>query len=245
MRIGLIGLFCCGLGVPVMADPLHDGTNAFAKEDYKTAMALLAPLATQGDGRAECMVTVMRDIASGKSASYSVESMAWDCMAATHGKPWQQLELGDHFADGFIMKQDDTMAEQLIRLAADQGLPRAQLRLGDLYARGRGVTTDLTAACRWWGRAAKQGSERAAQRQFGTCYLTGTGVPQDDMQALLWWGIAKRTGNGPGAAWNDLMKRLEVDEPPDELWETVVRRVSPGRLAELQHMIRTWKPEPE
>jgi TPR repeat protein len=246
MRISLVALaVSIGLSMPAAADPLHDGTEAFRKNDYKTAMALLAPLAAQGDGRAECMVTVMRDVDSGKSESYSVESIGWKCVAATYGKPWEQFSLGtDYYSGDLAVKQDYGMAAQLIQLAAEQGLAPAQNWLGDLYERGQGVAPDLIAACHWWGRAARQDNTREARRKFGTCYLTGTGVPQDDIQALLWWGVASRVGNF----------QLEDSVPyilhaprhdDDELWETIVRRVPPEKLPALQGTIRNWKPVPE
>lgn len=248
MRIGLTTLaFCCSLSLPAAADPLHDGANAFKKEDYKTAMTLLAPLAEAGDGRAECMVTVMRDIASGKSASYAVDALAWTCLAATHGQSRQQLALGEDFGSGFLVKRDDAMAVQLIRLAAENGLPEAQASFGHVYTTGRGVEPDLAQACQWWGRAAAQGGVREAQRNLGLCYLTRTGVPQDDERALFWLGIAKREERKQEGAPLELLDGIleRKAEPRDAVWEAVVRRVQPRRLPAIAQMILNWKPVPE
>src|SRR4051794_20551793 len=121
-----VGLLAAALSIlfasAATADALRDGTDAFSKKDYAKAMTLLAPLAEQGDGRAECMVEVMQDLTKG-TPDYTVEGVSWDCAAAAYGKPWSLLEVGDRFRDGFIHRRNPKMAVQLYRLAVAQGLP--------------------------------------------------------------------------------------------------------------------------
>ncbi len=98
-------------------------------------------------------------------------------------------------ADDFVLGREaylqGNFAEALRLWAplADENDPRAQFSIGSLYFEGRGVTKDLSAAARWFRRAAEQGYA-AAQFNLGNSYKHGQGVPQDDLEAVKWWTLA-------------------------------------------------------
>src|SRR5690348_10902836 len=81
---GIVLLLAC-LPAAARADALGDGTDAFARKDYASAMRLLVPLLQErADPVAGCMVTVMLDQARGRVA-YDAEGMAATCIAAAQG----------------------------------------------------------------------------------------------------------------------------------------------------------------
>jgi len=221
---------CAGAGA--LADPLKDGTEAFSKKDYATAMPLLAPLAAAGDGRAQCMVDVMNDLQKGK-ADYAVDAVSWDCIAAAWGKPSALVDVGDDFHFGIILHAHNVaMAAQLYRLAADQGYALAQRRLAPMYLTGEGVDRDVVQACRLFGKVAAQNDDKfalaEARRDYGMCYLNGTGVPQDMVQALAWWGFAADGGDAKAKA----------------LWDMYIVRIPLAQVTRAQELTRVWEIPP-
>jgi len=245
-RIGVTLALAAGLALTARlgasADPLRDGTAAFANKDYAAAMPLLAPLADQGDPRAGCMVTVMRDKARG-GVAYDIDDMAATCIAAAVGTASAELGLAGHYRTGLIVEKDPVKAAKLYRLAADQGLPIAQKVLGDLYASGAGVTADLAAACHWWGRAAMQGGSSEAQRDFGNCYLAGDGVPRSEMRALAWWLVARDNEDKNTDGLPDWVFQREAEA--DRSAEALLRRLPADQAAEAKAFARAWRPAPE
>ena len=58
---------------------------------------------------------------------------------------------------------------------------------------GDGVEKDLSAALKWYLRAANQG-HAAAQNNLGNLYHEGQGVEKDMAQVFKWWGLAAIQG---------------------------------------------------
>jgi TPR repeat protein len=228
-----------GLASTASGDALHDGAAAFSSQDNTTAMRLLAPLAEAGDPIAGCMVTVMQDRAHGRVA-YDADGMAATCIAAAGGKASAAFDLAGNYRTGFILEKDAAKAAALYQRAADQGLPVAQKVLGDLYADGAGVTRDFANACRWWGRAARQGESSEAERNYGKCYLTGTGVPQSEVEALTWWLIAKDHERQDKDGLPDWVFQTEAEA--DRLSDALMERLPPDQVAEAQERARSWRP---
>jgi localization factor PodJL len=72
----------------------------------------------------------------------------------------------------------DAIGSSPLRMAAMSGNAAAQYEAGARYAEGRGVPLDLTAAARWFERAANQGIA-IAQFRLGNLYEKGNGVPKN------------------------------------------------------------------
>ncbi|SVD41693.1 uncharacterized protein METZ01_LOCUS394547, partial [marine metagenome] len=114
-----------------------------------------------------------------------------------------QVALGDLYAEGDGVPQDETEALRWYRRAAEQGdaaaaawvhriaeqgNAEAQLALGGMYFAGQGVAEDPTEGVRWWRLAAEQG-HLPAQTGLGGRYFNGRGVAQDDAEAVRWYRL--------------------------------------------------------
>ena len=77
--------------------------------------------------------------------------------AAEQGDATAQFNLGNMYANGEGVPQDDPEAARWFRLAAEQGLASAQFNLGVMCANGEGVLKDNAEAVRWYRLAAEQG----------------------------------------------------------------------------------------
>jgi TPR repeat protein len=60
-------------------------------------------------------------------------------MAADQGHAQAQGALGNAYAEGIGVQQDDAEAVRWVRMAADQGNAQAQKVLDEMYAQGRAV----------------------------------------------------------------------------------------------------------
>ena len=102
---------------------------------------------------------------------------------AEQGNASAQFNLGNMYANGQGVKQDDVEAVKWYRKAAEQGDVKAQFNLGVRYDKGRGVKQDYFEAVKWYRKAAEQGHAKA-QFSLGNMYNNGQGVKQDDVEAV-------------------------------------------------------------
>ena len=109
--------------------------------------------------------------------------------AAEQGDATAQFNLGNMYATGEGVPQDDPEAARWFRLAAEQGLASAQFNLGVMCANGEGVPKDNAEAVRWYRLAAEQGLANA-QFMLGNMYASGRGVLEDDAEAVRWYRLA-------------------------------------------------------
>ena len=112
---------------------------------------------------------------------------------AEAGDSSAQIVLGDKYAKGDGVLEDNNEAVKWYRLAAEQGLAIAQNRLGLMYELGDGVTGDYKEAFKWYRLAAEQGYD-VAQHNLGYLYGLGNGVLQDYIRAHMWFNIASVSG---------------------------------------------------
>ncbi|MCF6301615.1 MAG: peptidoglycan-binding protein [Devosiaceae bacterium] len=82
----------------------------------------------------------------------------------------------------------------LLRQTAANGDPRAQFEVGAIFVEGRAVTQDLSAAAKWYERAAAQGFAPAGYR-LANMLENGIGVEKDLSSARLWYQLAADAGN--------------------------------------------------
>ncbi|MBQ7690899.1 MAG: SEL1-like repeat protein [Muribaculaceae bacterium] len=80
---------------------------------------------------------------------------------AEHGNAQAQFDLGECYANGSGMAQDNTEAVRWFRKAAEQGHAKAQVQLGECYLRGDGVAKNHAEGVRWLRKAAERGHEGA------------------------------------------------------------------------------------
>ncbi|MBI3453079.1 MAG: SEL1-like repeat protein [Rhodospirillales bacterium] len=120
--------------------------------------------------------------------------------SAEAGAAAEQLDLGNLYAEGRLVRQNYERAAHWYREAATQGLDRAQFNLGVLYERGLGVGKDAVQALFWYLTAAERDNPQA-QYNLGVAYAEGRGIPQDFTQAIRWFGRAAEQ-NIPQAHYN-------------------------------------------
>ncbi|MDE2730336.1 MAG: serine/threonine-protein kinase, partial [Bacteroidota bacterium] len=113
---------------------------------------------------------------------------------AERGDPNAQLKLGEMYAEGRGVPQDNQEAVKWFRLSAEQGNAGGQFRLGEIYAEGRGVPQDNQEALKWFRLSAEQGNA-VAQYSLGFMFANGLGVPQDNQEAVKWYRLSAEQGN--------------------------------------------------
>jgi TPR repeat protein len=113
--------------------------------------------------------------------------------SAERGDSDAQNKLGNMYARGQAVAQDDAQAIFWWRKAAEQGHADAQYNLANMFFMGRGVAQDDVMAAQWVLRAAEQGHVDA-EDGLGTMYALGRGVAKDDSLALHWFREAAERG---------------------------------------------------
>ena len=115
-------------------------------------------------------------------------ALKWFSMSARQGYPPAQIELGDFYCYGLVVKQNIGKAIALYKKAMELGEKRAFSRLGYAYADGM---EDYKESAKWYSKAARQGEWFACYR-IGTFYRDGKGVKQSDKEADKWFGKARK-----------------------------------------------------
>ena len=157
--------------------------QAYAKGDYRTALAELLPLAEQGDDEAQRLGREFRPEAEHRKVLAALRPQA------EQGKAEAQRQLASMYYKGQGGSRDYDQAFAWYRKAADQGDALAQSNLGYLYAMGQGVRQDYREAAAWYWRAAIQGNA-VAQYRLGVLFEKGQGVAQSEVQALTYYILA-------------------------------------------------------
>lgn len=178
---------------------VQQGVRAELSGDYATAIAILGPLADQGDARAQLHMGVMCSNGQGIPKDYA-KALYWYHLAATQGLAEAQYNIGVMYDEGKGVPQDDANAIEWFSKPAAQGLAEAQYNIGLAYLQGRtGVPVDYAKAFSWLSKAAAQG-KADAQQSLGTMYGRGLGVPQNDARAVEWFRRAAVQGDGGAQA---------------------------------------------
>jgi hypothetical protein len=114
-------------------------------------------------------------------------------IAADHGDPIAQMQIGDLYFDGRGVPQNHREAARWYQKAAEQGLAEAQIVLGSMYRNGEGIQQDDVRAVHWFRKAADRGWA-IAQYELGYMYLNGRGTERDRARAFYLWHKAADQG---------------------------------------------------
>lgn len=156
------------LAMSAHADALSDGIARFDRRDYAGAVALLQPLADQGEARAQYVIAVafLHELVKPPA-----EDMAAGYMhrAADQGYLPAQTELARMYRDGDGVPQDPLASLKWYQRAAENGDVGAQLTLADAYAYGSPPNYVeaykwYEIAIRYWGPLAVRAREVLAER---------------------------------------------------------------------------------
>jgi TPR repeat protein len=146
-----------------VAGPLEDGIAAKKRGDFRTAIALLMPLAEQGNPDAQVQTGLLFPLITGPgNPGAEAEAMKWFRKAAEQGNAEGQFQVGYMYEAGKGgVPQDYAEAMKWERKAAEQGNLDAQRALGFMYEKGQGVPVDNDEALKWYRKAADQGDAYA------------------------------------------------------------------------------------
>jgi len=197
-----------------MLSSYEDGTTAYNRADYATAMRLWLPLAEGGNADAQTMLGIIYEEGQGVSQDYTA-ALTWYRRAADQGHPDAQFYLAYMHDLGKGVPIDPAAAANWLSKAADQGHADAQFNLGAMYEDGIGVSQDYQAAVTWYRKAAEQGHAKA-QNNLGTMLVKAQGVPQDYDSATDWFRKAAAQGDLEGQFNLGLMYENGTGVPQDQ-----------------------------
>jgi TPR repeat protein len=183
-------------------------------------------------GSAQAAETLDDGVAAYLSGDYAKAVEVWRALA-DQDVAIAQYRLGDMYAEGKGVEQNDAKAMQWFQRAADHGIADAQYNLGASYAAGLGVARNDAEAAKWFRRAADQGMA-FAQLNLGLMYAAGRGVPQDNVEAITWLDIAV-ISLPPGAARSDAARAMQ----------DVADKMTPEQLRQARARAKSWKAKPE
>ncbi|MGE3932941.1 MAG: tetratricopeptide repeat-containing serine protease family protein [Rhodospirillaceae bacterium] len=204
------------MAVPAGAAADWDAARAaYRSKDYPAAVALLRPLADDGDPRARRLLGALHRDGRGVEPD-PARAAALFRAAAEQGDARGQANLAEALFSGRGVPRDRAAAARWFDAAAAQGDVEAQRRLAQMHLQGVGVAQDEAAAMRWllaWAdhdpETIRSGLEDLephaidavakgvvnAQNAVGLRYLTGNGVAVDDAQAVAWFRRAAGAGH--------------------------------------------------
>ena len=128
---------------------LTSGIAAFEAKHFSQAMALLAPLARDGDMSAQYRLAIMYQNGLGVVRNEEF-ARQWMLAAAQQHHAFAQHGLGCMYLEGDCISKDTEQAVDWFTRAADQGLAGSQMMLGMMYESGNGVVPDLEQSRKWY-----------------------------------------------------------------------------------------------
>ena len=115
--LGLGALLAVGaLGSAAAAPTLHQGVAAMARQDYPAAVAILSPLAQNGNPAAQAYLGYLYAVGRGVPQDYT-QAAIWYRRAAEQGHPGAQYELGLLYDKGQGVPVNVIQAEKWLILA--------------------------------------------------------------------------------------------------------------------------------
>ena len=151
---------------PVAANPETEATRAFREGRWQDAHALLVPLATDGNPRAQTQLGLLYYHGDGVPQDV-LQAFNLFYAAATQGNREAQYHLGNlylyHHDVPLVDNEDpDRTGAMWIIDSATRGYPEAQYTLGLLLLAGTGVRLDPSEGIVWIRKAASGGHPLAA-----------------------------------------------------------------------------------
>lgn len=126
------------LGV-AQAGPLEDARSAYMRGDYATAMALLKPLADEGQAKAQYNVGLMYNLGQGVPQNYP-EALKWFNRSAEKGDAQAMYGLATMFGRGEGVPQNYVQAHMWYNLAASR-FPADQQARREKATKGRDLVS--------------------------------------------------------------------------------------------------------
>jgi TPR repeat protein len=144
----------------VWAGDFEDGSAAYKKGDFKTAVRLFQKVAIKGYSSAQYNLALMYKKGEGVVQDYA-EAVRWFKLSAAQGDSDSQINLALMYQKGEGVVQDYAEAARWFKLSAAQGDSSAQINLAVRYYYGEGVLQDYLQAHMWMNLAAVSGDKDA------------------------------------------------------------------------------------
>jgi len=114
---------------------------------------------------------------------------------AESGHPQCQVNMGNYYREGEVVKYNPRAAFCWFMRAAKQGYWYGQISVADCYFKGDGVKQDYKEAVKWYELAGTNPDKEIfdwnhAALQLAQCYREGLGVKKDLEKAAEWYGRA-------------------------------------------------------
>ena len=198
-RYLVVALMIAGVSVPLRAQSVHAGVEAWQKSDYSGAVAIWRPRAEKGDADAAFNLGQAYRLGRGVPQDLAA-AQDWLERAARKGQVDAQATLG------FMLFQSGNQAGGLrwLRMAANSGDPRAMLVYGSALFNGEGVPRDPLLGYLYVTRAAETGLDQARM----TLQRMDEVLPAEDRQKALQLSLPK-----PGEAPEAVTKAAKKETP--------------------------------
>lgn len=164
--------------------------DAFDRKDYATMLALLTPLAQQGNPNAQVTVGMVHHDGLGVEVD-AQKAVEWYKKAVAQNNPVAQVKLAKCYDEGDGVAQDFAAAAELYKKALENGRIEGALGLARLLEAGKGIEQSYNDAGYLYHQTARAGSGEGA---LGLAKLLGAGKglsEPDYERALTWAYVAK------------------------------------------------------
>jgi hypothetical protein len=141
------------LGIARKSANVDAAYAAYQENNYRAALRLARPIASEGDARAQSMLGLLYHRGRGVPQDH-IEALKWFGRAANQDDAAAQFYLGIMLSEGQGTAQDHVAAAKWFRRAADLGDAHAQYNLGLSYAKGEAGELDNVSAHMWFNLAA-------------------------------------------------------------------------------------------
>ena len=175
----------------------REGSAAYDKADYASALRELTPLAERGHPAAQQLLGKMNSLGQGMAPNKK-EAARWFHLAAEQGLAEAQAMLGYLCLVGEGVQQNNELALEWTRKAAAQGDANAQFNLSVMHGEAHGIRKDPAESLKWLRQAAAKG-HAAALKALGQLYRQGQGGVSR-MPAKAWFLLAASAEKGDKAA---------------------------------------------
>jgi TPR repeat protein len=235
-RTTLAGVGCLLAIATASADNLQVAIDAINKKDYSTAIAVLKPLADQGDSKSQTLLAIQYEFGHRVPVDHA-QTQALLQKAADKGYVLAQYQLGNMYRDG-VVSHDSAQAAHWYGLAAAQGYAVAQTNLGALYQKGNGVPLDLAQSVALFRKGAA-GGDAVGYFDLAVVYANGAGVPRDLVaaDALLEMAVAHYVANAKilaSGATRNLAESLQLTDTSNQKNALAARDKIAAMLAPAQ-----------
>ena len=163
---------------------LRDASIDYMHGDYKNALKGVRPLAAEGNPQAQNILAhlYLKGLGVNQDINEAVRLLKLSAAVDDKGAA-ARLSLGELYAKGELVPQDNKAAFYWYEKAASDRVVDAYLALGKCYELGLGVTQNTTEALKWYQAAADSGAPDG-HSALGRLYASGATGTVDYKKAV-------------------------------------------------------------